>query len=111
LIDIDGTVVKHNGYRNNGEELLPGVKEFWDRIPPNDVIVLLSARTTSARPATVEFLRRHGLRFDHALFDLPTGERVLINDNKPGGLATALSINIPRDEGMFQLGLYFDDKR
>jgi hypothetical protein len=34
------------------------------------------------------------------LFDLPTGERLLINDKKPDGTKTAYSININRNEGI-----------
>jgi hypothetical protein len=33
FIDLDGTILKHNGYLTNNDELLPGVKEFWNSIP------------------------------------------------------------------------------
>ena len=101
LIDVDGTVLKHNGHKNGGDELLPGVREFWGQIPDEDVVILLSARTEDEKKATLDFLRQCGLRFDHTLFGLPVGERVLINDEKPRGLATAVAANIPRDVGLF----------
>ena len=33
LIDIDGTIVKHNGHLNGEDELLSGVLEFFVKIP------------------------------------------------------------------------------
>ena len=109
LIDVDGTLVRHNGHKNGGDELLPGVKEFWNTIPQEDVIILLSARSESERSLTAEFLHSQSIRFDHMLFDMPTGERVVINDSKPKGLKTALSVNIPRDRGLGGIRIIFDN--
>lgn len=103
FIDVDGTMVEHNGHKNKGDRLLPGVAEFWKKIPDNDVIVLCSARTESERQGTLEFIAEQGLRYDHVLFDLPTGERVLINDLKRSGLACALALNVPRDDGLGEI--------
>jgi len=108
LIDVDGTILKHNGHKTGGDELLPGVKEFWASIPENDVIILLSARTHEEMPATLAFLDAHGLRYNHALFGMPKGERILINDGKPGGLNTAIAINVGRDEGLGKLVVMID---
>lgn len=108
LMDVDGTILKHNGHKAGGDELLAGVKEFWDTIPPDDVIVLLSARTQQEMPATLAFLDQQGLRYDHVLFDMPKGERILVNDDKPGGLVTALAISTPRDQGLSELRLRID---
>ena len=44
LIDLDGTVLAHNGHLGGQDDLLPGVKEFWQQIPAADTVVLLSAR-------------------------------------------------------------------
>lgn len=103
LIDIDGTFIKHNSHKNWGDELLPGTKEFWETIPKDDVIVLLTARDESHKTSTIDTLIKHGIRYDHLLFGLPTGERILINDIKPEGLKTALAINLSRDFGLSQL--------
>ena len=100
LIDLDGTILKHNGHKSGGDELLPGVHAFWQRIPQTDFILLLSAREEVHRECTLAFLREAGLRFDHAVFALPQGERVLLNDVKPRGLQTALAINLARDGGL-----------
>jgi hypothetical protein len=110
LIDVDGTLVRHNGHKIGDDELLPGVREFWSRIPTDDTIVLMSARTEEEQVPTLEMLRRHGLRFDRVLFGLPVGERVLINDRKPGGLRTALAVNPARDIGLTQLNVILDNR-
>ena len=31
IFDLDGTLVVHNGYKNGVDELLPGVKEFYEK--------------------------------------------------------------------------------
>lgn len=108
LIDLDGTLFKHNSHKNGGDELLPGVKDFWSQIPKDDVIVLITARAETERASTLETLKQHGLRFDHVMFGLPTGERVLINDAKPLGLLTALAVNLKRDAGLVELNLLLD---
>jgi len=99
LIDIDGTVLAHNGHLQGCERLLPGVEAFWARIPAGDHIVLMSARTEAEREATLAVIAAAGLRYDQALFGLPHGERILVNDSKPSGLVTALAAPLPRDAG------------
>lgn len=100
LIDVDGTMLKHNGHKMGGDQLLPGVRDFWSSIPESDVIILLSARTHEEMPATLAFLDAEGIRYDHALFGMPKGERIVINDGKPGGLRTAIALNVERDKGL-----------
>lgn len=109
LIDIDGTILKHNGHKHGKDTLLLGVKEFWNQIPKQDKIILLSARTTEEMQSTLNFLSIHDLRYDHAIFGLPTGERILINDTKPLGLETALSVNLARDLGLSNLVIEITD--
>lgn len=108
LIDIDGTILKHNGHKMGGDELLPGVRDFWSAIPKSDVIILLSARTHEEMPATLAFLDAEGIRYDHALFGMPKGERIVINDEKPGALSTAVAVNVKRDEGLLNLVVITD---
>lgn len=109
IIDLDGTVVKHNGYKLDGKDtLLPGAKALWESIPEDDVIILLTSRTLAYQAQTEAFLHLQGLRYDHILFDLPYGERILLNDAKPSGLRTALAVDVRRDEGIpFQV--YIDE--
>lgn len=98
IIDLDGTILKHNGYKIDGEDsFLPGAKVFLKSIPDKDMIIFLTSRTEIYRDQTVAFLIRQGIRFDQILFKAPFGERILINDKKPSGLPTALAINTERD--------------
>lgn len=103
LIDIDGVILKHNGYQQDGEVLLPGVEEFWQQISEQDFVILLTARTEAMRDATLSLLAKHGLRYNIAIFGVPTGERICINDKKPSGLLTSYAINLLRDEGLNSL--------
>ncbi len=109
LIDIDGTILKHNGHLTGNEKLLPGVQEFWSKLPEKDFIILLTARSQEHWQSTLEFIREQGLRFDHAIFNLPTGERILINDIKPSGLDTAIGINIERNTGLSNIKIDLDE--
>lgn len=98
IFDLDGTIVKHNGYKLDGEDtLLDGAKEFLDSIPPTDKIVILTSRTEEYRESTLRFLIDHSIRFDNILFSMPMGERILVNDKKPKGLETAIAVNTERD--------------
>ena len=44
LIDIDGCILKHNGYKDGCDVLLDGVLDFFAQIPLGDIIILLTAR-------------------------------------------------------------------
>ncbi len=100
LVDLDGVVCPHNGHLRGDDSLLPGAEAFWAAIPDGDAIILLSARAETYKAAALALLAAHGLRVDQALFGLPTGERILINDAKPSGLVTAVAVNLARDEGL-----------
>ena len=98
IFDIDGTILKHNGYLFEGDEVLEGAREFFETIPEQDKIILLSAREASIKEQTEKFLQDNGFRFDEIIFDVPAGERILVNDSKPSGLKCAYAINLKRDE-------------
>lgn len=101
ILDIDGTLVKHNGYKIDGHDtLLDGVKEFFEKISPDDKVVLLTARQEKYLPALKEFLKANNIRYDYLLTDMPMGERILVNDRKPSGLDMAFAINKNRDENL-----------
>ena len=103
LIDLDGTIIKHNSHLKGKNIILKKVKSFWKNIPSNDKIVLLTAREKKYKKTTVNFLRENNLKFDHIIFDLNFGERILLNDMKPDGLLTAYSYNLKRNEGLGDL--------
>lgn len=101
LIDVDGVVFAHNGYLRSADETpLPGVIDFFRALPEGDVVVLLSARPERYRHQTETQLARWGLRFSALILDLPVGERILINDQKPRGLVTAWAVSVSRDAGI-----------
>tara|TARA_B100002019_G_C20823707_1_gene381853 strand:- start:17 stop:358 length:342 start_codon:yes stop_codon:yes gene_type:complete len=100
IIDIDGTILKHNGYRTGDDEVLPGVVEFFSNIPKDDKIIIITGRSSEIRERTEKILNENNLRYDHIIFDLPTGERFLFNDTKPSGLKTAYAFNVTRDSGL-----------
>lgn len=81
-----------------GDQLLPGVKELFERIPETDVIVLMTARKLEFQESLKEFLKEHKIRFDYLFPNMPQGERILINDRKPSGLIMAFAVNKDRDQ-------------
>ncbi|PNS00480.1 hypothetical protein X927_03205 [Petrotoga mexicana DSM 14811] len=97
IIDLDGTILKHNGYKEGKDELLKGVKEFFNIIPTEDTIIILTSRETKYTDQTINFLKQNKIRYDHIIFDIPYGERILINDKKETGLITAYAINKERN--------------
>ncbi len=99
ILDLDGTIVKHNGYKIDGvDTVIPEAKSFIEKIPQKDMIVIITSRKTAFKKETEDFLKAHNIRFDYIIYDAPYGERILVNDLKPSGLKTAYSINCLRDE-------------
>jgi 23S rRNA G2445 N2-methylase RlmL len=98
ILDLDGTIVKHNGYKLDGyDTFLEGAEDFLRSIPESDMIIFLTSRTNNERALTEKFLRDNKIRYDEIIFNVPYGERILINDMKPSGLKTSISINAERD--------------
>lgn len=98
VLDLDGTIVKHNGYKIDGyDTFLEGAKEFLKSLPEDDMIVFITSRKTEYAQATEEFLKQAGIRYHHIIYDAPYGERILINDDKPSGLKMAYALNTQRD--------------
>lgn len=99
ILDIDGTIVKHNGYKIDGyDTLLEGAVEFIKNISPDDMIIFVTSRKEEYRESTIDFLNKNKIRFDHIIFSAPYGERILVNDRKPSGLDMAIAINLERDK-------------
>lgn len=98
FIDLDGTLVKHNGYLMDGNDtLLNGAKSFLDNIPDADYIIITTSRTEEYKERTIEFLNQQKIRYNQIIFGLPYGERILINDDKPSGLKMSKAICLSRD--------------
>lgn len=98
LLDLDGTLVRHNGHKLDGKDsFLPGAKEFLANLPDTDTIIILTSRTDEYLPQTKAFLEEEGIRYDHIINNLPFGERIVINDDKPSGLTMAYAVSKRRD--------------
>lgn len=99
ILDLDGTILKHNGYILEGEDtVLDGAAEFLRRLPNGDRIVLFTSRTEDYRQMTLDFLAEQKIRYDEILFNMPMGERIVINDRKPSGIDMAFAVNMDRDK-------------
>ena len=108
ILDIDGTIVRHNGYLIDGEDsFLPGAEAFLKSIPSQDMVIFVTSRKEEYRGLTEKFLLGHGIRYDHIIFGAPYGERILVNDDKPGGLITGIAVNVSRDQD-FNIDLQID---
>lgn len=108
IFDIDGTICKHNGYKNDGKDtLLSGVKEFFNQLPEGDMVIFLTSRTDEYRQLTIEFLKENELRYDYIIFNAPYGERIIVNDDKPSGLNCSIAVNLERDRDL-QLSFIVD---
>lgn len=98
IFDLDGTIVKHNGYKIDGcDTLLNGAKEYLDDLPEEDRVVIFTSRTDEYKELTLSFLQDNDIRYDEILFNMPMGERIIVNDRKPSGLDMAVAMNINRD--------------
>jgi hypothetical protein len=100
FFDLDGTIFKHDGRWEDGyDTVLPGVKELWDTIPLDDMIIISTARREMWRDEVIATLKKNDLRYDYLLFNLRHGERIIVNDEKPNGLQTAIAWNVKRNRG------------
>ena len=104
FIDLDGSIVKHNGYIvDKKDSLLDGVSVFFRNIPTKDIIIITTSRKKKFKKKTIEFLKKNKIRFNEIMFDLSYGERILINDIKPNQkLKTSISINLKRNYGLLK---------
>lgn len=109
IFDLDGTLVVHNGYKTGEDQLLPGVKEFFDKLPEEDYVLILTAREEKVRKRTESFLQDNHIRYDQILFQMPMGERILFNDNKPSGLQMSYAVACQRDEGLACFKVIIDE--
>lgn len=99
ILDLDGTIVKHNGYKIDGKDsFLDGAEKFLENIPEEDLIIFVTSRTENEKKLTEDFLEKHHVRYNTIIYNAPYGERILINDAKPSGLETALAYCTKRNE-------------
>ena len=102
VFDLDGTLLKHNGYKIDGTDtVLPGALEYLATIPDEDKVVIFTSRTDEYKQMTLDFLKENGIRYDIIHFNMPMGERIVVNDRKPSGIPMSIAINIDRDNAEF----------
>ncbi len=102
IFDLDGTIVKHNGYKLDGHDsLLPGAKEYIASIPKEDYVLILTSRLNEYKEQTLKFLKDNDIRYDEIIFEIPMGERIVVNDRKPSGIDMAVAMNVDRDNPEF----------
>lgn len=115
FIDIDGTLIKHNGNLStqilNEPELLPDVLEKlnqWDM--DGHKIILTTGRKESMRKITEHQLSKVGIFYDQLIMGLNRGERIIINDGKPNSdMVTSSSIQIKRNDGLTNVDIKKND--
>jgi len=105
ICDIDGVLLSH---ANMGlsvqleQTTLYGTLEKiteWDSKGYN--IILITGRRESQREETIKQLQANDIFYDKLVMGVGGGDRVLINDRKPGSQRdTAYSINLNRNEGV-----------
>jgi hydroxymethylpyrimidine pyrophosphatase-like HAD family hydrolase len=109
VCDIDGCIFKHMGNLPNmilgTPEICPNVKEqfdLWDKKAYK--IILLTGRRESMRDVTERQLRSFGLFWDVLVMNATRGQRILVNDIKPGiDGKTAVAHNLERNQGFVEL--------
>lgn len=110
ILDLDGTIVKHNGYKIDGyDSFLDGAKEFLNNLPQNDKIIFLTSRSVKYKKITEKFLMDNNIKYDYIIYGAGFGERILINDNKPSGLQMAYAVRGKRDD-LFLPKIKIDDE-
>lgn len=101
ILDLDGTLVKHNGYKIDGfDTLLNDAKLILENIKEDDLVIIVTSREEKYRCITEAFLHENRIRYNYILFEAPYGERIVINDDKPSGLQMAHSITCIRDSSI-----------
>ena len=99
VLDLDGTIMKHNGYKLDGyDTLLPEADDFLSNIRPEDMVIIVTSRKEQYAKMTEAFLSEHHIRYDYIIYNAPYGERILVNDRKLSGMTTAIAINTERDQ-------------
>ena len=102
IIDFDGTIFIHNEYKKDKQDKVcnSNVQKFFDQLSLDDFIIFTTSRGKYLSDLCEKSIRNKiNLKQKYCIvYDLPQGERILINDTKPKGLLTSLAIPINRDE-------------
>ena len=69
-------------------------------IGSEDIIIITTAREIKYKKQTINFLKKNNIRFNHILFGLSSGPRILINDKKPDGEIACFCFSPDRNKGI-----------
>jgi len=103
FIDVDGVVVKHNYHPEEfpDEFLLNTISFLKDCYIQGYKIVLTTSRCFEQTFPVIDKLRDYyGIYIWSFICDLPTGERIVINDHEAGKRNKAIAINPIRNLGV-----------
>ena len=65
ILDLDGTIVKHNGYLQEGmDTILSPSLDFIKSLPESDVIIILTSRSSEYSEITEKYLTEKCIRYD-----------------------------------------------
>lgn len=115
FIDIDGTIVpnltledleKYSQVPNFIQDLLPGVKDFFNHLHKYDVVIFTTARGSEFKELTERTLRFHKIKYNQLIMDLPAGQRFLINDTVNMFYQKAIAVNVLRNHGMGDITVF-----
>lgn len=107
FLDLDGCVFEHRGQGTcdqwSSYNLLPGTVEAfneWER--RGYCVVLVTSRKESCRARLVWQLANLGLFYDRLIMGVPSGQRVVINDQKADSNEpeSARAIVLKRNQGL-----------
>ena len=94
------------------EELRDFIGYYADKTDFNmerNYVLILTAREEEAHEMTEAFLKQEGIRYNDIKFQMPMGERILLNDSKPSGLKMSYSVECKRNEGLTGLSVEIDE--
>jgi phosphoglycolate phosphatase-like HAD superfamily hydrolase len=105
FLDIDGTLLKHQGGLSQiaatPPVLLDGVHEKLDEWDKKGYrIILITGRKESMREITKNQLKQVGIYYDRLIMGVGNGPRFLINDTSAEGEDTAFGITVKRNNGI-----------
>jgi hypothetical protein len=108
FIDFDGTCCEHfetlPEIMKGGTNILDGVfDKFQEWRNKGYYVVITTARPESLRAFTTGQIHQMGIYYDQLVMGIPTGPRVVINDEKPDGTITAYAKCVRRNKGLRHL--------
>lgn len=115
FIDIDGTIVPHLTIEELDkymevpmytQELLPGIKKFFESLHRNDIVIFTTARSSKYKEFTERTLYHHKIKYHQLIMSLPSGQRFLINDTVNMFYHKAVAINLLRNHGVGDVNVF-----